>query len=76
MPLIRSQMPEQWGELEDLVTAILNEAGLQTRRGVSVTLPRGSVDVDVLAEETHDGTLAQILTFSYSSSTASSLGRS
>jgi hypothetical protein len=69
-------MPEQWGELEDLVTAILNEAGLQTRRGVSVTLPRGSVDVDVLAEETHDGTLAQILTFSYSSSTASSLGRS
>ena len=61
MPLITSQMPEQWGELEDLVTAILNEAGLQARRGVSLTLPRGSVDVDVLAEETHDGIVHRIL---------------
>src|ERR1017187_8562655 len=54
-------MPEQWGELEDLVTAILNEAGLQARRGVSLTRPRGSVDVDVLAEETHDGIVHRIL---------------
>jgi hypothetical protein len=48
-------MPEDWGELEDLVTAILNEAGLQARRAVLVVLPRGSVNVDVVAEETYDG---------------------
>src|ERR1022692_4009773 len=61
MPLITSKMPEQWGELEDLVTAILNEAGLHARRAVAITLPRGSVNADVLAEETHDGILNRIL---------------
>lgn len=55
MPLITSRMPEEWGELEDLVTAIFNEAGLRARRAVPVVLPRGSVNVDVVAEETHDG---------------------
>ena len=61
MPLITSLVPEEWGELEDLVTAILNEAGLQARRDVSLPLPRGSVDVDVLAEETHDGIVHRII---------------
>lgn len=61
MPLITSRMPEEWGELEELVTAILNEAGLEAKRDVSLTLPRGSVDVDVLAEETHDGIVHRIL---------------
>jgi hypothetical protein len=61
MPLITSRMPEEWGELEDLVTAILIEAGLEARRAVSLTLPRGGVDVDVLAEETHDGIVHRIL---------------
>jgi len=55
MPLITSRMPDEWGELEDLVTAILNEAGLHARRAVPVVLPRGNVNVDVVAEETHDG---------------------
>ena len=54
-------MPSEWGELEDLVAAILNEAGLQARRNVTITLPRGSVDVDVLAEETHDGIVQRIV---------------
>jgi hypothetical protein len=60
MPLITSQMPEDWGGLEDLVTAILNEAGLEAKRDVSLTLPRGGVDVDVVAEETHDGIVHRI----------------
>jgi hypothetical protein len=61
MPLITSRIPEEWGELEDLVTAILNEAGLEARRDVSLTLPRGGVDVDVVADETHDGIVHRIL---------------
>jgi hypothetical protein len=61
MPIITSQVPEAWGELEELVTAILNEAGLEARRDVSLRLPRGSVDVDVLAEEAHEGLVYRII---------------
>ncbi|MGO9241900.1 MAG: restriction endonuclease [Bryobacteraceae bacterium] len=61
MPLITTRIPEEWEELEDLVAAILNEVGLQARRDVNLTLPRGSVDVDVVAEETHDGIVYRIL---------------
>ncbi len=59
--LITARMPSEWGELEDLVAGILNEAGLQARRNVTIALPRGSVDVDVLAEETHDGIVQRIV---------------
>jgi hypothetical protein len=59
--LITAEMPSEWGELEDLVVAILNEAGLEAKRNVRINLPRGSVDVDVLAEETHDGIVQRIV---------------
>ena len=55
MPLITEKIPESWDELEKLVTEILNECGMQAQRQVTLTLPRGSVNVDVLAEETIDG---------------------
>lgn len=55
MPLIASATPERWEELEELVTAILNEAGMTAKRQVTLDLPRGDVDVDVYAEETVDG---------------------
>jgi hypothetical protein len=50
MPLITSATPERWDELEDLVTAILNEAGLAASRQVKINLTRGYVDIDVYAE--------------------------
>lgn len=55
MPLITGKNPDTWDQLEVLVTALLNESGMTARRNVSLRLPRGSVDVDVLAEENVDG---------------------
>ncbi|MDX8495316.1 restriction endonuclease [Mesorhizobium sp. VK22B] len=55
MPLITSQIPESWEQLELLVTAILSECGMEARRQIALDLPRGTVDVDVLAEENVDG---------------------
>ncbi|CDZ54396.1 restriction endonuclease [Neorhizobium galegae] len=55
MPLITSKMPDSWEELEEIVADILREAGMESNRTVSVKLPRGSVDIDVLAKETSDG---------------------
>lgn len=55
MPLITAKMPDTWEDLENLVTSILSECGMSARRNVSLPLPRGTVDVDVLAEETVDG---------------------
>ena len=54
-------MPSERGELQGLVGAILNEAGLFATRNVTITLPRATVDVDVLAEETHDGIVQRIV---------------
>jgi hypothetical protein len=55
MPLITSRLPDKWDELEDLVTAILNECGMNARRKISLKLPRGNVVVDVYAEDIVDG---------------------
>lgn len=55
MPLITSKTPEDWEELEDTVAAILRECGMEAQRQVTLTLPRGAVDVDVEATETRDG---------------------
>lgn len=54
--LITTMEPETWQHLEELVRDIFVECGVQTQRQASLTLPRGSVNVDVLAEETKDGT--------------------
>jgi restriction endonuclease Mrr len=53
--LITENVPAGWEQLEDIVTTILAECGMSAQRGVTLRLPRGSVDVDVYAEETIEG---------------------
>lgn len=55
MPLITSKMPDTWQELEQTVADILSECGMDSERTVTRKLPRGSVDIDVIATETNDG---------------------
>ncbi len=55
MTLITSAQPATWQDLEEVVAAILEECGMTVLRQASLTLPRGSVDVDVLAHDTIDG---------------------
>lgn len=61
MPLITARIPETWQELEDLVTAILNECGMRAERGRTLKIPRGTIVVDVVAEETIDGIIHRSL---------------
>lgn len=53
--LITEAIPETWQELERIVAAILAECGMKAQNGMTLTLPRGTVDVDVHAEEMVDG---------------------
>lgn len=53
--LITENVPEGWEKLEEIVTTILAECGMNAQRGVTLRLPSGSVDVDVYAEETIEG---------------------
>lgn len=53
--LITENVPEDWEQLEEIVTKILIECGMSAHRGITLQLPRGSVDVDVYAEETIEG---------------------
>lgn len=55
MSLITARAPESWEELEELIAAILTECGMLAKRQVTLSLPRGNVDVDVFAEERVDG---------------------
>ncbi len=59
MPKITSIEPQTWQELEQIVTDILSECGMEAERNVSLDLPRGNVDVDVLAKENVDGIIHQ-----------------
>lgn len=43
--------PATWDELEERVTCILTEAGLRAERGRALETARGSVNVDVYAED-------------------------
>lgn len=52
---ITGVVPEEWKRLEALVAAILSECGMRVRHGTTLSLPRGSVDVDVYAEEDSQG---------------------
>ncbi|MGW6336091.1 restriction endonuclease [Nocardia rhamnosiphila] len=52
MTLISGLSPDGWRDLETTVAAILAECDMAVQRGVRIQLPRGHVDVDVLAEET------------------------
>ena len=60
MSAITARTPNTWQELEDTVTAILSECGMNADRHVEVVVPRGSIWVDVLAKEYIDG-IAQTL---------------
>ncbi|MCF1463523.1 restriction endonuclease [Agrobacterium vitis] len=55
MPLITAKVPDSREKLEDTIQATLAECGMKDTRQATIKLPRGSVDVDVLAEETVDG---------------------
>ena len=61
MPLITEKAPQTAGELEELVKAILGECGMKAQRKVAMKMTRGSVEVDVLAEETVDGIVHRII---------------
>jgi len=53
--LITENVPGSWEQLEKIVATILAESGMLVQHGVTLQLPRGTVDVDVYAEETVDG---------------------
>jgi restriction endonuclease len=61
MTLITSVTPQTWQQLEELVADILRESGTTVQRQVRLPLPRGAVDVDVLAEETTQGITHRII---------------
>ncbi|WP_416409745.1 restriction endonuclease [Agrobacterium rosae] len=60
-PASARKMPESWEELEETVADILRECGMESTRQVTLDLPRGTVDVDVLAKETVDGIVSSIV---------------
>ncbi|MBO4227904.1 restriction endonuclease [Bradyrhizobium neotropicale] len=61
MILITSIAPDSWRELETAVADILRECGMAIQQQANVQLPRGSVNVDVLAEETLEGISQRIV---------------
>jgi len=50
MTLITNITPNGWRDLENMVADILRECGMAVQQ-INVPPPRGSVDLDVLAEE-------------------------
>jgi hypothetical protein len=61
MTLITRVTPNGWRDLENAVADILRECGMTVQQQVNVPLPRGSVDLDVLAEETIEGIRSKIV---------------
>ena len=61
MTLITNITPNGWRDLENTVADILRECGIAVQQQVNVALPRGSVDLDVLAEETVEGISSKIV---------------
>jgi hypothetical protein len=61
LPLITAENPTSWEQLETLVTSILSESGMIARLNVTIALPRGAVDVDVLAEDSIDGIVHRVI---------------
>ncbi|MER9414067.1 restriction endonuclease [Mesorhizobium sp. M0589] len=55
MPLITHHMPDTWHELEETVRDILEECGMDAKRGVHLDFPRGGANIDVMAIEVTDG---------------------
>ena len=61
MTLITNITPNGWRDLENTVADILRECGMAVQQQVNVPLPRGSVDLDVLAEEILEGIRSKIV---------------
>ena len=61
MPAITDNTPDTWEELEEIVTAILCECGMDARRQVRLSTPRGTITVDAYAEETTRGIVQSIV---------------
>jgi len=61
LPLITSIQPEGGAALEEVVAAILVECGMKVDRRIQLTLPRGNVEVDVLASENVDGIITRVI---------------
>jgi hypothetical protein len=61
MTLITSLTPNGWRDLENTVADILRECGMAVQQQINVPLPRGSVDLDVLADEIIDGIRSKIV---------------
>lgn len=59
--LIIQHVPQRWEELEEAVTNILTDAGMNAKRQVRLDFPRGGAVVDVLASEVHDGITTWII---------------
>lgn len=59
--LITSLIPGTWQELETTVRDILRECGMQAECQVILRLPRGSANVDVLAEDHVEGIVHKII---------------
>ncbi|MBO1907017.1 restriction endonuclease [Microvirga sp. 3-52] len=59
--LITSRTPGTWQELETTVRDILRECGMQAECQVTLTLPRGSANIDVLAEDRVEGIVHKII---------------
>ncbi len=53
--------PTTWVGLEELVTAILHECGMDARRQIHLSVPRGSITVDVFAKEEVNGIVQNII---------------
>lgn len=61
MTLMTSIEPQDWRDLENSVAGILQECGMAVQQQVHLPLPRGAVDIDVLAEDTVDGITHRIV---------------
>jgi hypothetical protein len=61
MTLMTSIQPQDWRDLENSVAGILQECGMAVQQQVHLPLPRGAVDIDVLAEDTVDGITHRIV---------------
>ena len=61
MLTITDNMPDTWEVLEETVTAILCECGINACRQVRLSTPRETITVDVYAEETINGIVQSII---------------
>jgi len=59
--LITAIAPQDWRDLENSVADILRECGMAVQQQIHLSLPRGAVDIDVMAEDTDHGITHRII---------------